>query len=157
MIGRLDPRVPSHERTHRVRPVVGRRGVQRGAAEGVVIVWVHAVRAEQVDDVGVAPRCGEEEGRGAPLVSARESRALGEETLELLLQAEVARREDGIGSAFLQLQLRPLLILTRRRHLPFPPRPRASENWPASRSTKSNEHQKSACTIEISPYAAVSL
>ena len=31
VIGRLDPRVPPHERAHRIRPVMGGGGVQRGA------------------------------------------------------------------------------------------------------------------------------
>ena len=116
VIGRLDPRVPPHERAHRIRPVMGSGGVQRGATQGIIIVRVHAVRAEQVDDVGVASGGGEEEGRGAGLVTARERRALGEEALELFHDAEIARRENGIGPTLLQFHLLSPHVL-RRRHL----------------------------------------
>ena len=95
---------------------MGGGGVQRGATQGIIIVRVHAVRAEQVDDVGVASGGGEEEGRGAGLVTARERRALGEEALELFHDAEIARRENGIGPTLLQFHLLSPHVL-RRRHL----------------------------------------
>jgi hypothetical protein len=89
----------------RLRAVVHGGEVQRGATERVVVVRVHAVVAQERDDVGVAARGGEEQGAHPALVPHVRRRARRDERGDVVREAEVARGQKRVRAVLLELGL----------------------------------------------------